>query len=56
MERCVLCDEDIFGEHDKLRGVIVRAKNLENKNEFLYVCSSCQKQEKWVEKAKIKAA
>jgi hypothetical protein len=54
MERCVLCDEDVAGEHGKLRGTIVRAKNLESKNEFLYVCSSCQRQEAWVEKAKVK--
>lgn len=54
MKKCVMCHENITEEHGKLLGTIVRAKNLNNKNEFLYVCSSCQKREKWVEKAKVK--
>lgn len=54
--RCVLCDERIEENYGKLDGTIIRVKNEHNKREFIYVCSECQKKDKWVEEAKIKGA
>lgn len=52
-KKCVICDKGIEEEYGKLQGTIVKVKE-DNKNRFIYVCSDCQKQDKWIEKAKIK--
>jgi len=54
-EKCILCNEKIEEEFGKLQGTLVKVKE-NNKNSFIYVCSNCQKQEDWIEKAKVKAA
>lgn len=55
VKKCILCDSEIQEEYGKLKGTIV--KNVENKKtDLTYVCSTCQKNDKWLEKAKIKAA
>ncbi len=54
-KKCIICDEEIEEEHGKLQGTIVKVKE-DNKNNFIYACSDCQKQENWIEKAKIKSA
>ena len=52
-EKCVICAEKIEGEFGKLQGTIIKV--IENsRNKFVYVCSTCQKQGDWIEKAKIK--
>ena len=54
-KKCVICSEKIEEENGKLEGTIV--KTVENsKNKFIYVCSSCQKQDGWIEKAKVRGA
>lgn len=52
--RCILCEDEVEEQHGKLNGTIIKAKNLDNKNDFLFVCSSCQKDDTWIEKAKVK--
>lgn len=54
-KKCVLCYNGITEEYGKLDGTIVKAKGEDNKNQFIYVCSNCQKEKEWLEKAKIKA-
>ena len=54
-EKCIICKEEIIEEYGKLKGTIVKI-NDNNKNRFVYVCSLCQKQKDWLEKAKIKGA
>jgi len=54
-EKCVICNNEIEEENSKLQGTVLKVKNENNKNELIYVCSDCQKQEDWIEKAKIKA-
>jgi len=54
-EKCVVCNGDIEEENGKLQGTVLKVKNENNKNELIYVCSDCQKQKDWIEKAKIKA-
>ncbi len=54
-EKCILCGNQIQEQYGKLQGTILKVKE-DNKNKFIYVCSDCQKDDKWIEKAKIKSA
>ncbi len=54
MVKCILCNERINEDYGKLNGAILKVKDENNKNQFLYVCSYCQKEKEWLEKAKIK--
>jgi hypothetical protein len=49
---CKLCNEKIEEEHKKLKGTIVKVKDSDNKNQFAYVCSACQKKDDWLEQVK----
>lgn len=55
-KECVICNEAIEEEFGKLKGTMLKVLNLNKKAEFIFVCPNCQKQDKWVEKAKIKGA
>jgi len=54
VHKCVLCDEKIEQDNNKLKGTIVKAKNEKGINDFIYVCSECQKKDDWINNAKIK--
>lgn len=54
-KKCIVCSKEIEEEYGKLKGTALRIKE-NNKNNLIYVCSECQKQENWIEKAKIKSA
>ena len=54
VKSCIICNEKIQEEYGKLKGSIVKATNEIKKNYFIYVCSKCQKKDKWVEQAKIR--
>jgi len=54
-KKCIICQEKIEEEYGKLKGTIIKVKE-EDKNKFIHVCSNCQKQKDWIEKAKIKSA
>ena len=54
-KKCVNCGKGVEEEYGKLQGTIVKVKE-NNKNKLIYVCSDCQKEEGWIEKAKIKSA
>ncbi len=53
-KKCVNCGSIIEEEYGKLQGTIIKVKE-NNKNKFIYVCSGCQKEKDWIEKAKIKS-
>ncbi len=55
-QKCIICNEKIQEEFKKLKGTIIKVKDENNKNQFIYVCSECQKQPDYIEKAKIKSA
>jgi len=55
VKKCAVCGSEIEEEYGKLKGTILKVLE-NNKNKFIYVCSQCQKQENWIEKAKIKDA
>jgi len=54
IKRCVICNKKIEEDYGKLRGTMLKVKN--KKNHLIYVCYDCQKQDDWIEKAKIKGA
>ena len=53
-EKCAICREKIEEQYGKLKGTIVKVIE-EGRNKMIYVCSDCQKQENWIEKAKVKS-
>jgi len=55
MQKCAVCGQKIEENFGKLMGTIIKVVE-NNINRFIYVCSECQKQESWIEKAKIKGA
>ena len=55
-KKCSICNEKIEEEYNKLKGTMLKAKNITGKNELIHVCSTCQKQDNWIETAKVKAA
>ncbi len=56
MRKCIICNEKINEMHGKLKGTMIKVKNLEGKNELVYVCSECQKRDDWIEKANVVSA
>lgn len=56
VHKCAVCNRKIEEEFGKLEGTIVKARDVDGKNKFIYVCSNCQKDKDWIEKAKVKAA
>ncbi len=52
--KCIICGKEIEENYNKLQGTVVKVKEG-NKNKHVYVCSECQKKEKWIEMAKIKS-
>jgi uncharacterized protein YlaI len=54
LKKCVICDKKIEEDYNKLNGTLVRVKNEKGKRRFIYVCSECQHQDNWIEKAKVK--
>jgi len=56
VNKCVLCDEKLEEENGKLKGTIVKATDENKRNQFIYVCSGCQKKDDWINEAKIKGA
>ncbi len=56
VKECAICNETIEEDYGKLKGSIIKVRDENNKSQFIHVCSGCQKQDKWVEKAKIKGA
>jgi hypothetical protein len=55
-KNCILCGEEVLEDCEKLKGTMLKIVD-DKKKSFVYVCSSCMKKdEKWLEKAKIKGA
>ncbi len=53
-KNCILCGEEISEDFGKLAGTMLKTVE-DKKKSFIYVCSGCMKKdEKWLEKAKIK--
>ena len=55
-EKCCICKNEVIKENNKLNGTILKVKTTKGNNEFVYVCSDCQKDKDWIEKANVKSA
>jgi|TARA_B100001971_G_scaffold170874_1_gene163034 hypothetical protein len=56
VKRCASCNKVIEEEFGKLKGSLIKVKNEKGEKEFVYVCSDCEKDKKWIEKAVVRAA
>ena len=54
-KKCAVCDKNILEKSGKLQGTMVKVKEG-NKNHLIHVCSECEKQGDWLERAVIKSA
>jgi hypothetical protein len=55
VKRCAICSDGIDEEYGKLGGTMLKVRNENGMNEFIYVCSLCQRTDNWIEKAKVRA-
>ena len=53
-QKCIICDEKIEEEFGKLKGTLIKARNEFGVNDFIHICSGCQKGEGWYEKAMVR--
>jgi len=54
-KKCEICNENIEEEYGKLKGTMIRMVD-DKKTRFIYACNECQKDPRWLEKAKVKGA
>ena len=54
-KKCVICNQEIAEEYDKLQGTIIKVKDENSKSQMYYVCSKCQKDKDWLNKARVRA-
>jgi len=55
-KKCASCGEKIQEDFGKLKGSLIKVRNEKGKKEFVYVCSDCEKDKDWIEKAVVRAA
>ena len=54
-KKCVICEEEIQEEYGKLSGTTIKVLDENNKSEIYFVCSKCQKDKDWLNKARVRA-
>jgi len=53
-EKCILCGDGVEENFGKLKGTMIKASNELGVNQFIHVCSGCQRIDNWYEEALIK--
>jgi len=56
MKKCSICGEEISEDSGKLAGTMIKVRNEKGKTEFIYVCSKCEKEKDYIERAVVRAA
>jgi len=56
VKKCACCSKEIEENYGKLKGSLIRVRDEEGKKSFIYVCSDCEKDEDWIERAVVRAA
>lgn len=56
VKKCVICKDKIQEEYGKLKGTLIKARNEFGVNAFIHICSGCQREEGWYEKAMVRGA
>ena len=54
-KKCAVCDKNIEENNGKLEGTMIKVKD-NGKNHLIYVCSKCEKEEDYIERAVVRAA
>lgn len=55
-KRCAICNKDIKEDGGKLQGTLINVKDEKGKRQFVHVCSECEKDKDYIERAVIRAA
>ena len=55
-KRCAVCNRNIKEADGKLQGTLIKVKDELGKRQFVYVCSGCEKDKDYIERAVIRAA
>ena len=55
VKKCASCDGKIYEDSGKLKGAIIKVKDESGKKTFVYVCSDCEKDKEWIERAVVRA-
>ena len=55
-KKCASCGDKIEEEYGKLGGSLIRVRDEKGKRKFVYVCSECEKEKNWIEKAVVRGA
>ena len=53
---CAICNKNIKEENGKLQGTLINVRDEKGKKQFVYVCSECEKDKDYIEKAVVRAA
>ena len=56
MKNCAVCNNDIEENNGKLDGTMIKVRNEKGKTELIYVCSKCEKDKDYIERAVVRAA
>lgn len=55
-KRCAVCNEEVKEIDGKLQGTLINVKDELGKRQLVYVCSECEKDKDYIERAVIRAA
>jgi len=55
-KRCAICNKNIEEENGKLQGTLIKVRDETGKKQFVYVCSKCEKDKNYIERAVVRAA
>jgi len=53
---CAICNKNIKEENGKLQGTLIKVRDEKGKKQFIYVCSKCEKDKDYIERAVVRAA
>ena len=53
---CAICNKKIEEKDGKLQGTLIKVRDEKGKRQFVYVCSECEKNKDYIERAVIRAA
>ena len=56
VKKCASCGKKIDEDSGKLQGALIKIRDEKGKKSFVYVCSDCEKEKDWIERAVVRAA
>jgi len=55
-KRCACCNKDIKEADGKLQGTLINVRDESGRRQFIYVCSECEKDKDYIERAVVRGA